>query len=149
MELFAKIVNSWKLLSILAKKSILNVWQGSRYTFLTNTFWGIAESHEQILDLNIFAISEMTTYVLNGKLAYHYRANIIHFWSRFNSYTASKHLKIFKNIENTDLKWIISTKWKQHFNPLSANLTKWSITLKQFVEFCRRIVWVCLTILWG
>ena len=34
-------------------------------------------------------------------------------------------------------------------NPLSGNLTKWSDTLKQFVGFCRRIVWVCLTILWG
>ena len=33
-------------------------------------------------------------------------------------------------------------------NLLSANPTKWSSTLKQFVGFCRRIVWVCLTILW-
>ena len=32
---------------------------------------------------------------------------------------------------------------------LSANPTKWSITLKQFVDCCRRMVWVCLTILWG
>ena len=34
-------------------------------------------------------------------------------------------------------------------NPLSANPTKCSNTLKQFVGFCRRIVSVCLTILWG
>ena len=34
-------------------------------------------------------------------------------------------------------------------NPLSASSTKWSNRLKQFVGFCRRIVWVCLTILWG
>ena len=34
-------------------------------------------------------------------------------------------------------------------NPLSANPTKWSNTLKQFVGYCRRIVSVCLTILWG
>ena len=33
--------------------------------------------------------------------------------------------------------------------PLRTNLTKWSNTLKQFVGCCRRIVWVCLTILWG
>ena len=33
------------------------------------------------------------------------------------------------------------------FNTLSANPTKWSNTLKQFVSFCRRIVWMCLTIL--
>ena len=34
-------------------------------------------------------------------------------------------------------------------NSLSANPTKWSSTLKQFVGNSRRIVWVCLTILWG
>ena len=34
-------------------------------------------------------------------------------------------------------------------NSLSVNPTKWSNTLKQFVGFCRRIVRVCLTILWG
>ena len=34
-------------------------------------------------------------------------------------------------------------------NPLSANPTKWSNTLKQFVGESRWIVWVCLTILWG
>ena len=35
------------------------------------------------------------------------------------------------------------------FNPLSANPTKWSNTIKQFVSNSRRIVWVCLTILCG
>ena len=35
------------------------------------------------------------------------------------------------------------------FNPLSANPTKWLNTLKQFVDFCWRNVWVCLTFLWG
>ena len=35
-------------------------------------------------------------------------------------------------------------KWR--FNPLNANLTKWSNTLKQFVGCCRWIVWVYLTI---
>ena len=39
---------------------------------------------------------------------------------------------------------------KSHIlNPLSASPTKWSNTLKQFVAICRRIVWVCLTILWN
>ena len=33
-------------------------------------------------------------------------------------------------------------------NLLSANFTKWSNTLKQFLRCCRRIVWLCLTILW-
>ena len=32
---------------------------------------------------------------------------------------------------------------------MSANPIKWSNTLKQFVGFCQRIVWVCLIILWG
>ena len=44
-------------------------------------------------------------------------------------------------------------KWQntlqKHVNPLSANLTKWLNTFKQFVGFYRRVVWVCLTILWG
>ena len=35
------------------------------------------------------------------------------------------------------------------FNPLSANPTKWSITLKQFVGNSQRIVWECLITLWG
>ena len=34
-------------------------------------------------------------------------------------------------------------------NPLSANPTKWSNTLKQFVGCWRRLVLACLTILWG
>ena len=34
-------------------------------------------------------------------------------------------------------------------NPLSTNPKKPSNTLKQFVGSCWRIVWVCLTILWG
>ena len=36
----------------------------------------------------------------------------------------------------------------KRFNPLSAKSTKWPNTLKQFVSYCRRIVWMCLTILW-
>ena len=35
------------------------------------------------------------------------------------------------------------------FKALSANPTKKSNTIKQFVGCYRRIVWVCLTILWG
>ena len=37
------------------------------------------------------------------------------------------------------------------FSSSSANPTKWSNILKQFVGklHCRRTVWVCLTILWG
>ena len=38
---------------------------------------------------------------------------------------------------------------KIKINHLSINPTKWSNSLKQFVDCCRRIVWVSLTILWG
>ena len=48
-----------------------------------------------------------------------------------------------------------ATPWKENdyshasfFNPLRANPTKWSDTLKQFVGNSGQIVWVCLTILW-
>ena len=34
-------------------------------------------------------------------------------------------------------------------NSLSAYPTKWSNTLKQFIGYSRRIICVCLTILWG
>ena len=42
-----------------------------------------------------------------------------------------------------------STTREFYFNLLSTNSTKWSNALKQFVDCCRWIVWVCLTILWG
>ena len=32
MELYAKVVESWKPLNIFAKSSILYVWKGSKYT---------------------------------------------------------------------------------------------------------------------
>ena len=46
------------------------------------------------------------------------------------------------------LKWLLFlSMWP--LNPLSANPSKWSNTLKQFVGCCQRIVWISLTILWG
>ena len=47
-----------------------------------------------------------------------------------------------KGIEYLDIYWDVTNT----FNPLSANPTKWSNTLKQFLSNSRR-VW--LTILWG
>ena len=38
--------------------------------------------------------------------------------------------------------------WLYFINPFRANRTNWSNILKQFVGCCRRIVWLCLTILW-
>ena len=51
-------------------------------------------------------------------------------------------------IETLSISWHLSF-LRCNFNPLGANPTKWSNTLRQFVGCCRRIVWVCLTILWG
>ena len=46
------------------------------------------------------------------------------------------------------LKWLLFLSiWP--LNPLSANPSKWSNTLKQFVGCCQRIIWVSLIILWG
>ena len=39
--------------------------------------------------------------------------------------------------------------YEANIKPLSADPTKWSNTLKQFVVKSRQIVWICLTILWG
>ena len=38
--------------------------------------------------------------------------------------------------------------WLPQINLLSANRTKWSKTLKQFVGSCKRIFWIFLSILW-
>ena len=42
-----------------------------------------------------------------------------------------------------------SHKSPEQFNPLSANSTEWSNTLKQFVGYSRRIAWMCLAIFVG
>ena len=56
------------------------------------------------------------------------------------------HFEYFPTFGKSTKKGNIGMKWA---NPLSAKPTKWSNTLKQVVGSCRRIVWVCLTILWG
>ena len=61
----------------------------------------------------------------------------------FENLCAQKSCKDLDNsfISNKHLSWI--------FNPLSAIPTKWSNTLKPFVGNSRRMVWVCLIILWA
>ena len=68
----------------------------------------------------------------------------------------SKSIDWFLYGENIVRKWVNNHDHTlpyiiQHFNPLSANPTNWSSTLKQFVDNSRQIVWVCLIILkgWG
>ena len=56
MELFEKIDIGWKLLTIVAKSSILDVWQGSEYAsdmdLLTIAYWQFYDSSlKDFLDL--------------------------------------------------------------------------------------------------
>ena len=65
----------------------------------------------------------------------------LHFYSPENS-RKPKMCWCFQGVQNGN----ISLKWA---NPLNAHPTIWSSTLKQFVDNSRRIIWVCLTTLWG
>ena len=51
-------------------------------------------------------------------------------------------------IQNNLVRNVLFNVGIQMFNPLSVSPSKWSNTLKQFIGNSRRIVWVCLTILW-
>ena len=51
--------------------------------------------------------------------------------------------------KNHCLLFLVYPRDMKTFNPLSINPTKWSNTLRQLVGFCRQIIWVYLTILWG
>ena len=53
-----------------------------------------------------------------------------------------KHVDVLVKFVGT---WVFSA----NISSLSGNPIKWSNTLKKFVGCCRRIAWVCLTILWG
>ena len=56
------------------------------------------------------------------------------------------------NYKNTQFYWYVQVKLNKLWvkvNPLSADPTKWSNTLKQFVGNSQQIVWMCLTILWN
>ena len=72
------------------------------------------------------------------------------FWSNEKNFLSlvliSHQFKILKEKRHSEVILQICT--NLGINPLTANLAKWSNTLKQFVGCCRRIVWVCLTILW-
>ena len=50
MELFVKIVNDVKLLTIFKKSSILDVWMGSKYT---SAFWKYWKVKDFVISLNI------------------------------------------------------------------------------------------------
>ena len=51
--------------------------------------------------------------------------------------------------QNTYLRISMAAFTISYINPVNANPREWSNTLKQFVGYCPRIVWVCLTILWS
>ena len=70
---------------------------------------------------------------------------------QFKQYTTSK-IELFKTkefqLKTISLVYIIKLV-RKIINPLSANPTKRLNTLKQLIDFGRRLVWVYLTILWG
>ena len=41
MELFVKLVNGIKLLTIFTKSSVLDIWMGSKYTFVFWKYWKV------------------------------------------------------------------------------------------------------------
>ena len=51
MEVFIKIVNSWKLSIIFKKGYVLDVWQDSQHTSVQNISWAISKWYEKILSL--------------------------------------------------------------------------------------------------
>ena len=57
--------------------------------------------------------------------------------------------RLFKVMQTFLFKWNVCDQFRFYFNPLWANTTKWSNTLKQFVSKSRWINWVCLTIFGG
>ena len=69
--------------------------------------------------------------------------NHLYYLSYKISYKNRLKIKNRKNPQNLCWYFLVSS------NTSSANPTKWSNRLKQFVSNSRRIFWVCLTILWG
>ena len=51
IEVFIKLVNSWKLSIILKKGYVLDVWQGSKRTSVHNISWTISKWCEKMLSL--------------------------------------------------------------------------------------------------
>ena len=49
MEVFIKLVNSWKLSIIFKKGYVLDVWQGSKHTSVHNISWTISTWCEKML----------------------------------------------------------------------------------------------------
>ena len=73
-------------------------------------------------------------------------------WAENNEFTFQQFKKICyceKTVIRTLRFYALTNNSIMTINPLRANLTKWSNTLKKLVGCCWRIVWVCLTILWG
>ena len=75
-------------------------------------------------------------------------------------YLANKALFFLQMKKNLFINYALRAIWQKSFlaevifklswiNPLNANDTKWSNTLKQFIGNSQQIIWVFLTILWG
>ena len=84
-------------------------------------------------------------------------------WSTFPNWTQGTQCKLRWRTNPRMIKQLLQGIWQSKTNrtwskkpetncednPLSADPTKLSNTLKKFVGKSRRIVWVCLTIFWG
>ena len=102
--------------------SLNKVFVGQFFQYYSVKWYFKSKAHWKLVALSsIFLCVFITQYVL-----------MLPTYSNIFRYPASGSYKILKNID-----------------PLSANPTKWSKTLKQVVGFYRRLVCVCSTILWG
>ena len=99
---------------------------------------------------------QLFRYNTSRRLLLSFRKSSKNFSELFRNTIIFLHLITFKSREQQKSRssfqefleffWLIA---QMFINLLPANPTKWSYSLKQLVACCRRIVWVCLTILWG
>ena len=69
-------------------------------------------------------------------------------WKKINQLLQYNPFHHLDDMLGTSSKYFGECNCQKYMNPLSANPTKWSNTLKQFVGISRQIVCVCLIILW-
>ena len=120
MELLVKTVNGWKSLTIYKKSSI---WHRSG-----------------VFIVNFEQIHRLFWYFYCWLLTSKYHLGYV----PYNSSVISCSVSDPSSFNGCNDNFYVFNQ----FNPLRANPTKWSNILEQFVGKIRRIVWVCLTILW-
>ena len=120
------------LFNWLQKQCRINVFSVNFWKFLITSFW-------QNTSTGCFC-NWSRSIVLHALFFFDTKEKTYPFYCIYKSFNASLRYKLTKgwpgNIQNGQT--------HNHTNP-----TKWSNTLKQFVDNSWRIVWECLTILWG